>query len=436
MNSRGIQPHSHAERAAILEQLIPLWQQKFGENLVAIAASASYARGEDRAYSDLELEVFVKEMPAGEEPYLQRVVDGMLIEALYHTPAEFLHERRGIAPHWHLSASDRLVPLYNAPAVERLRQQVQASQPAEAEFVQAAARLRYELQESCAKVLNAVEQNNTEGVSLLLMDAVLHLLQVLALLNRQPFVTFARYIAQARQFSLKPERLDDLLDILVQGTYRDLPTLGEVVLAVFGGMEAIFEGYGICLYDDPLDPRLPNPRILLSSPAAGNEAQQSEAGIRLEPVNRHNLRQCAKLPTGPDHKHVAPNAYSIAQAQFWPGAQSCCIYHGDEMVGYIWYGPDYDDGDYHPLMWISRLMIAEDQRGKGYGRATLRHVIAEARRLGYPEVGLSTHPDNFKAIGLYESMGFHATEIEDGEMVYICILYKESCPFNPPPIPK
>ncbi len=423
MNSHGLKAHTHAERAAILSQLIPLWQQKFGENLLGIGACASYARGEDIAYSDLELELFVKELPAGEDAYFQRVVDGLLIEVIYHTPGEFLGDRTGIAPHWHISASDRLLPVYNAPAIEKIMQQVQAAQHSEADFLRVAAAERYELQETFGKVLNAIEQNNLEGISLVVMDATMRVLQILALINRQPFVTFARYIAQARQFPIKPERFDDLLDILVQGTYRDLPHLGEVTLAVFAGMEQIFEARGIHLYDDPLDPNLPNPSLPPPGlPYRENADGGGEADIRLVPVNRDNFGQCIKLPTGPDHQHVAPNAYSIAEAQFWPGCRSCCIYHGDEMVGYAMYGPDCDDDDFHPSLWIGRLMIAEDQRGKGYGRAVLQLILAEARRLGYPEVGLSTHPDNFKAIGLYESMGFHATEIEDGEMIYICPL--------------
>jgi diamine N-acetyltransferase len=115
---------------------------------------------------------------------------------------------------------------------------------------------------------------------------------------------------------------------------------------------------------------------------------------------------------------VAPNAVSIAEAQFWSGAKSCCIYHGDELVGYTLYNLDFDD-DLRKLLWVGRLMVAEDQRGKGYGRAAMQQIIAEARQQGCVEVALSTHPDNFKAIGLYESLGFHATEIEDGEMVYV-----------------
>ncbi len=147
-------------------------------------------------------------------------------------------------------------------------------------------------------------------------------------------------------------------------------------------------------------------------------AEPTPSLVRFVPVTGENLRECIKLPVGEDHHHnVAPNSVSIAQAQFIPTARSYCIYHGNEMVGYTLYELENE------YLWISRLMVAEGQRGKGYGRAALKKIFAEARQLGYREVGLSTHPDNFKAIGLYESLGFKATgKIEDGEMIYICSL--------------
>jgi diamine N-acetyltransferase len=153
-----------------------------------------------------------------------------------------------------------------------------------------------------------------------------------------------------------------------------------------------------------------------------NHLKSAQSLVHLVPVNGDNFRECVRLPTGEDHRHVAPNVYSIAQAQFIPGAKSCCIYHGDEMVGYTLYNLNQENGEGLRL-WVSRLMMAEDQRGKGYGRATLLQLIAEARQQGCVEIGLSTHPDNFKAIGLYESLGFRATgKIEDGEMIYVCPL--------------
>ena len=142
--------------------------------------------------------------------------------------------------------------------------------------------------------------------------------------------------------------------------------------------------------------------------------------VRLTPMDKDNFRECVKLPTGEDHKHMGPIENSIAQAQLWPGSKACCIYHGDEMVGYTLFGPQEDNE--RLLLWVNYLMIAEGQRGKGYGRAALQQIIAEARQQNCLEVALRTPPDNFKAIQLYENLGFHASEMEDNGMVYVCPL--------------
>jgi hypothetical protein len=256
---RGLQAHTHAQRQAVIEQLIPLWQEKFGENLLSVAACASYARGVDVSYSDLELDVFLKELPAaGEDQYLQRVVDGMLIEVIYLTPEKYIRSVTEPGRDWFVAASDVLVGVYNLEFVEEVVRRARAVQYPPEAYLHQAAEYRYELQEAFGKVLNAVEQDNVEGISLLLGDAVLFLLRTLATLNQQPFTTFGRFISEARALPIKPERMDELLDLLVQGSYQNLPYVREVCLTVFASLEQIFEGRGIRLFDESLDPRLPN----------------------------------------------------------------------------------------------------------------------------------------------------------------------------------
>ena len=72
--------HTHAERDEILRTVIvPMLQKELGKNLIAIAADGSFARNEDRDYSDLELLVFVKNskhLPNG----FSKVHNGLLIE--------------------------------------------------------------------------------------------------------------------------------------------------------------------------------------------------------------------------------------------------------------------------------------------------------------------------------------------------------------------
>jgi len=259
----GIRAHSRDERMAAVDRLIPLWQKKFGDNLLGIAVGASVARGEDQAYSDLELDVFLREKSEkSEEQYLQRVVDGMLIEAIYHTQEEFLREQETIPMHWYLSASDRWMVVYGQEFFENLWKKLQVIHHHPSDFWTAATRGRYEFQESFSKVLNAVEIGNQEGISLLLMDAVLNVLKILALINQQPFTTFSRFITEARQFQIRPDKWDDMLDLLVFGKYHELECVREICLAVFQSMEEIFKLNGIELFADELDPNLPNRTVV------------------------------------------------------------------------------------------------------------------------------------------------------------------------------
>lgn len=140
--------------------------------------------------------------------------------------------------------------------------------------------------------------------------------------------------------------------------------------------------------------------------------------IRLVKINKDNWQECIQLPTSEDHRFVAPNVYSIAEAQFYPDTvTACCIYAGDAMAGFAMYGPDEEDPT---LFVIDRLMIAEGYRGKGYGKAALLAILEEAKARDFSRIKLSTNPENVKAIKLYERVGFRATgETDDDEAVYV-----------------
>lgn len=248
---QGLQPHTHADRQTIIAAMIPLIQQKFGDNLVALAVTASFARGDDAAYSDLELTAFVKTMPEGKRwDGVGKIHNGMLVELVWMTRDVYLETIRDITPNWYLAGSDTLVPLINQPFIDELNQ-YQIENRREKCLAQAKHRW-HEVQEATGKVLTAIDQTNRDGVPLLLGDMALHMLITLAFLNETPYITFARFITQAREFALKPADFDRLLDILVQGMYQDLSALRTVVVAVFSQFEAIFASLDIELYNHDL----------------------------------------------------------------------------------------------------------------------------------------------------------------------------------------
>jgi ribosomal protein S18 acetylase RimI-like enzyme len=61
--------------------------------------------------------------------------------------------------------------------------------------------------------------------------------------------------------------------------------------------------------------------------------------------------------------------------------------------------------------YVYDIEVAESQRGRGYGRATMLACFDKARELGADSVGLHVFGHNKTARALYASLGFHPTNI-------------------------
>jgi hypothetical protein len=256
---KGLKKYSHEDRARVIEHMVPLVKNKFGDNLLALAAQASFARNEDSGYSDLELIAFVKEMPEGKKwDGMGRIVDGLMVELVWMTTENYLSETKDVGKYWFIAGSDTLAPILNDELIDKLNSFRPES--LKEKCLKRAVDRWYEVQEATAKVLNAIDRENRDGLPLLLFDMVLHMLVVLSFLNQIPYVTFARFIEQARHLQAKPEGTDELLDIVVHGEYSDLARVRETVVEVFAGFESIFEREGCEIYDDNLDPDVPGKR--------------------------------------------------------------------------------------------------------------------------------------------------------------------------------
>ena len=259
MQPRGLRTHTHEERARVARRLLDGWRRVFGDRLVAVASTASFARGDDRPYSDLELVVFLRDRPGpDDDPYFQRIVGGLLVEAEYVTEAGYLERYRALPREWYLSGSAPLRPLYNAPVVDRVRTARDAIVHTDEAFVLRAAERFLDVQESFGKVLGAVSARDRSAIPLLVADAVTQALITLSFLNRRPFTTLATFMSEGRAFTAKPSHLDALLDVLGGGRFDDLSEIREVILRVFAGFEEMFDARGYVLYDGDLNPGLPN----------------------------------------------------------------------------------------------------------------------------------------------------------------------------------
>jgi diamine N-acetyltransferase len=139
----------------------------------------------------------------------------------------------------------------------------------------------------------------------------------------------------------------------------------------------------------------------------------------IHPVTKDNWRSLSNLQVGESQKDfVAPNVYSIAQAQFgidyqghWD-LQPFGIFDGDEAIGFLMIGYNFEHPSYQAF--IIRLMVGETFQGKGFGRFGMEKMLeifrAEAR---IQKVVISYEPENTVARKLYASCGF----VETGEMV-------------------
>jgi diamine N-acetyltransferase len=138
--------------------------------------------------------------------------------------------------------------------------------------------------------------------------------------------------------------------------------------------------------------------------------------VTLRDIDRENFRRCVKLEVNEDQRgFVAPNVFSIAQSKVEPAYNVQAVYDGEEMVGFVMYGWDEEEGCH----CLGRLMVDKHQQGKGYGRAATEAVIARLRaEPDCRQIVLSVNPANTNAQALYESLGFVKTgEVSHGEEV-------------------
>lgn len=80
----------------------------------------------------------------------------------------------------------------------------------------------------------------------------------------------------------------------------------------------------------------------------------------------------------------------------------------------------YDNPEYGTIpgnrLYLSRLIVKKEQRGKGYGKAISEYILDFAKEKGYREIVLGVNRDNTAAVHLYTDLGFTAyEEAEDAD---------------------
>ena len=153
--------------------------------------------------------------------------------------------------------------------------------------------------------------------------------------------------------------------------------------------------------------------------------------ITLQPITSKNLSAVWLMKA--DENLVAPNDWSLAEAfAYWEEyGQKPIVYaiHKDDTpVGFIWalYNPPKEvissiDNKGEPFYFLMRNLIDEKHQNKGYGRAAMELLIAEAKEGKHGIANAfytGTDPKSKVTPKFYRSFGFEYTgevEIEDEE---------------------
>jgi diamine N-acetyltransferase len=132
--------------------------------------------------------------------------------------------------------------------------------------------------------------------------------------------------------------------------------------------------------------------------------------ISLRNVTAENWEDCIELTVADSQRSfVASNLYSLAESKFETSFVPLAIYDEEQMVGFLMYGCDPDDGKY----WLVRLMVDQDKQGKGFGKQAVKELLKILQPKTH-EVYVGYKPENVGAQKLYGSVGFRET----GEFMY------------------
>lgn len=146
--------------------------------------------------------------------------------------------------------------------------------------------------------------------------------------------------------------------------------------------------------------------------------------LMLKAVEREDVVPLHLLTVRKDQeKFVAPNAVTLAQAQFETGSNVWVIWDEDVRVGLLaaidLRRQNSVETEKHPqAIYLWRLSIGADFQSMGFGREAMNWLLEWAKTNGHPEAMTSCVPENGAALKFYRSLGFQPTgEFIDGEVV-------------------
>lgn len=106
-------------------------------------------------------------------------------------------------------------------------------------------------------------------------------------------------------------------------------------------------------------------------------------------------REAAEQKAAADVASVLPDGLATEGVRFWAIEDD-----SGRVVGAVFLGIRQGDA------WLYDIVVNEEERGRGLGRAAMLALEAEIRSLGFGTVGLNVWGGNEVARSLYRSLGY------------------------------
>lgn len=78
------------------------------------------------------------------------------------------------------------------------------------------------------------------------------LLVIMSFLNETPYITLGSHITQAKSFPIKPDKFNDLIEISINGDFKEKTKICKLTKEVFSSLEDVLLKKGLQLYTNKL----------------------------------------------------------------------------------------------------------------------------------------------------------------------------------------
>lgn len=173
-----------------------------------------------------------------------------------------------------------------------------------------------------------------------------------------------------------------------------------------GGLR-MADSLGYAEYSRNMAKELPAEPPALSEGVTGRPMTEAEFEIWLaraieeyaqDWIGRGMPEEAARAKSAADHASQLPRGLAS------PGVRFAVLEAAGVAVGSVWVSPN-GEGSY-----VFDVVVAEEHRGRGYGRDLMLLAERQALAAGHRVLALHVFTDNTPALRLYESLGYRTTD--------------------------